>query len=185
MTCIVAMIDEQGNAWIGGDRACGDDGMTLPHPKVWMAGGALLGLSGDSVLYWALRHGDAPIREKGQHPMEWLSMFLAPWVQRKAQDAGVWVGRGSGGTRGWEGCLVVAVPEGIFRINNDAGVDAYARRWYSTVFSAEGALCLMHDHDKWPTTSRERVLYALVTASGVNPTEVRPPFDILTTRGNT
>lgn len=170
MTAIVGIVDGS-RVWLGGDRCIASNGSreTLGTPKVWHAGGYVLGVAGSSAWHSLVRRVALPTVAGDRYPLAgWIEDLLSA-ARALGLDLPV-----ENDESPLDGTALLAGGGGLWYV--DSALECYRTSGESAIGTgadaARGAMFASR------AKGRRRVLTALEAAAHVC-TDVWPPFDVI------
>ena len=180
MTCIVALIDDTGRAWMGGDRAAQNYSYVdiISEPKVRRIGRMLIGGSGESWIINAVLLATWPTPQPEVEPFGWLVREVTPWLREFLKDMdGMWPNK----EEGWPTCgtsFVLTLGGRLWRIGGQVGVLPLASRYYVDGPPQGDGVLFALERTAPGMAPAARIEMAL-SAAAHHALGVRPPFDII------
>src|SRR5215207_7642690 len=167
MTCIVGVV-HAGRTWIGADSCVSDDHsrQSTSTPKLWRAGGYLLGAAGNAAWYAVLRRVRWPAQASGGYPLSGLAGDLVA----AAGELGITLPAESDGPA--YGTALLGGAGRLWYVDAQLCVDEYEETAAGS--GGEGARCVLAARRGHP---RRRIAAALRCVASVR-WDVAPPFKI-------
>lgn len=182
MTCIAAVIDEDGTVWMGGDSAGVDENFGLGigrEEKVWENDGILFGASGSFRVSQVLRwHFEVPPPNPKEDHLKYLTGPFVDAMRSALEAAGSLETWEEDSTEGMGGCLLIAYQGRVFEIMEDFGVSELVHGYGAVGCGGSLAWGSLASSEYFDVSAKERVELALDAAERHN-AGVRGPMVII------
>jgi hypothetical protein len=182
MTCIAAVIDDDGTVWMGGDSAGVDDDFGLgigKETKVWENDGILFGASGSFRVSQVLRwHFDVPPANPKEDALKYITGPFVDAMRSALEAAGSLETWEDDSTEGMGGCLLIAYQGRVFEVMEDFGVGELVHDYGAVGCGGFIACGSLATSEEFEVSAKERVELALDAAERHN-AGVRGPMVII------
>lgn len=184
MTCIAAVISNDGSVYMGGDSAGVSDDSTYSlgigsEAKVWENGGLLFGASGSfrvsQVLRWQMT---VPQFNPTAEPLEYLTGPLITVMRETLQLHGALSVWEEDSTENIDGSLLIGFCGRVFEIYDDFGVGELIHGYGSVGCGSPVAMGNLAATESFKVKPKKRITMALEAAER-HSAGVRSPFTIL------
>jgi ATP-dependent protease HslVU (ClpYQ) peptidase subunit len=187
MTCIAAVVDQEGTVWMGGDSGLDSGGCSLQTslPKVFCNGDFLIGVSGTSRLSQIIRHIFVPPEVKQAPDAYFVKDFAAVLRECCREHGGECKNEDDEGPETvMDGRVLVGYKDWLVSIDGSYGVGALAAPFQAIGSGAIEARAAMHT--AWSLlpkpVSGERLVKLALEAAAEFDGNIRPPFTIFSHR---
>ena len=184
MTCIAAVIDNNGTIWMGGDAGvkCGESSLESNLPKVFIKGEFIIGVTGTSRVSQLIRYVLDPPDVKGDVHRYMVTDFVRVLRDCMKEHGGECKNQEDDGPETiMDGRVLVGCRGQLFQIDHGYGVTVTAVSYQavgSAVVEARAAMFTVSRILSGPIPG-ERLVQSALDAAMEFDGNIRPPFTIL------